>query len=145
MTFPGIAGRFRKTSNFDENYNCLCWALGRTDTFLTPAADIPPYSWPDGIPAEWSTSAIREIFVRAGYTEETDSIELEDGWEKVAFYVENVDTPTHFARQLPNGRWTSKLGMHIDVEHDDLNCLEGPRYGRLGLILKRRRQSQDRA
>lgn len=139
-TFPGIAGKFRKTSDFDGNYNCLCWALGRSDAFLFPAGNIPPYSWPPGIPEEWSIAAIREIFLREGYTEGTNSVALEAGWEKVAFYVENVDSPTHFSRQLPNGKWTSKLGSHIDVEHDDLNCLEGVRYGRRAIILKRRKQ-----
>ena len=135
--FPGIAGKFRKTSSNDANYNCLTWALGRSDIWLSPVVRIPPYSWPPGIPEEWSVAAIREIFVREGYTEETDSVELEDGWEKVAFFIENNGDPTHFSRQLPNGKWTSKLGGLIDIEHNNLKCLEGPHYGRQGLILKR--------
>jgi len=140
-TFPGIAGRFRKTSDYDEGYNCLAWALGRNDGWLYPAINIPPYTWPAGVPEDWSVAAIREIFARNGYTEETDSSDLEDEWEKVAFYIANNGEPLHFSRQLPNGKWTSKLGKQIDIEHDDLICLEGANYGTLGLILKRRKQS----
>jgi hypothetical protein len=49
------------------------------------------------------------------------------GEEKICLYAKN-GKPTHAARQLSNGRWTSKLGPDEDVEHD-LSDLEGRRYG----------------
>jgi hypothetical protein len=44
--------------------------------------------------------------------------------------------PKHAARQLANGRWTSKLGELEDIEHT-LNGLDGIWYGSVMLILKR--------
>ena len=44
--------------------------------------------------------------------------------------------PTHAARQLPNGKWTSKLGRWEDIEHD-LEGLTGEMYGSVQQILKR--------
>lgn len=55
--------------------------------------------------------------------------DVEDGIEKIALYglVEYVD---HAARQLANGRWTSKLGLeHDDIEHDTPECICGGVYG----------------
>lgn len=68
---------------------------------------------------------------------ETISLELDDGYEKVALYVDNAGIPTHMARQLPNGEWTSKLGQLEDISHNDLDALEGTQYGRLYCILAR--------
>jgi hypothetical protein len=58
------------------------------------------------------------------------------GLEKVALYADANGCPTHVARQLPNGRWTSKLGELEDIEHD-LPALEGDLYGSVTLVLKR--------
>jgi len=44
--------------------------------------------------------------------------------------------PTHAARQLENGRWTSKLGELEDIEHD-LHHLASGAYGAVVQILKR--------
>jgi hypothetical protein len=58
-----------------------------------------------------------------------------NGFDRVAFYAKD-DCVTHAARQLANGRWTSKLGCDIDVEHD-LPGLEGSVYGYVVQILRR--------
>jgi hypothetical protein len=63
--------------------------------------------------------------------------DLENGYEKVAIYTLN-GVPTHAARQLPNGNWTSKLGSEIDIEHNSLDCLNGTVYGKAEIIMKRR-------
>ena len=44
--------------------------------------------------------------------------------------------PKHAARQLPSGRWTSKLGFLEDIEHA-LHDLEGTEYGAVVLVMKR--------
>ena len=41
---------------------------------------------------------------------------LEQGIEKIAIYTLN-GKPTHAARQLPSGDWTSKLGKWVDIQH----------------------------
>jgi len=44
--------------------------------------------------------------------------------------------PTHVARQLPSGRWTSKMGFLEDIEHT-VDALRGFYYGAVTQILKR--------
>ncbi len=66
-----------------------------------------------------------------------ESEEYEDGFEKIAILVDPFTTkPTHAARQLTTGRWTSKLGHSFDIEHD-LRGGCGQIYGTVGAIMKR--------
>ena len=51
-------------------------------------------------------------------------------------FADDQGTPLHAARQLPNGRWTSKLGELEDIEHV-LHDLEGAAYGSVVLVMKR--------
>jgi hypothetical protein len=73
-----------------------------------------------------------------GY-EECATDELEPGFEKVVIYMDEDGFPTHAARQLENGNWTSKLGGWEDIEHTSLSCLEGTdlAYGTVAVILRR--------
>jgi hypothetical protein len=65
-----------------------------------------------------------------------ESEQVEPGFEKVALFADPQGSPTHAARQLPSGRWTSKLGAMEDIEHD-LHDLEGTAYGSVVLVMKR--------
>ena len=52
------------------------------------------------------------------------------------------DKPQRFARQLLNGRWTSKLGDFEDIEHAAPEELEGDgryEYGQIVAFLRRPR------
>lgn len=64
-----------------------------------------------------------ELFLAAGYELCGDG-SLEDRYEKIAIYAKDGE-PTHAARQLGDGRWTSKLGKYEDIEHDSLDALYG--------------------
>lgn len=76
-------------------------------------------------------------FSKYGY-QPCESDDLEAGYEKVAIYVDSTGTPTHMARQLGSGTWTSKLGKLEDIEHTTLEQLEGEKsYGSAYQILKR--------
>ena len=44
----------------------------------------------------------------------------------------------HAARQLSDGRWTSKLGELVDIEHPDLADVAGGIYGQPNLYMERR-------
>jgi hypothetical protein len=79
--------------------------------------------------------AFLAVFATLGFAV-CDDEELESGFEKVAMFVDADDVPTHAARQLPTGRWTSKLGEWEDIEHE-LHALEGDLYGALAMLLKR--------
>ncbi|WP_293105967.1 hypothetical protein [Moorena sp. SIOASIH] len=63
--------------------------------------------------------------------------DLEENYQKIAIYMLN-DQPTHVARQLLNGKWTSKLGQDEDIEHDTLEGLTGERYGQVAQVMKRK-------
>jgi hypothetical protein len=42
------------------------------------------------------------------------------------------------ARQLSTGKWTSKLGRDMDIEHDSPEVLNGPAYGEASIFMKKR-------
>jgi hypothetical protein len=63
--------------------------------------------------------------------------DAETGFEKVALYATSTFY-THAARQLPGGKWTSKLGRAEDIEHDSADDLAGGVYGSVVLFMKRK-------
>ena len=65
-----------------------------------------------------------------------DNADLEAGFEKIAIY-QLAGVPTHAARQLDDGSWTSKLGALEDVQHP-LDGLRVEDYGEPVRYLKRR-------
>ena len=79
--------------------------------------------------------AFRLAFVVHGYAV-CDQIDVEPGYEKIAIFADPDGCPTHAARQLSSGVWTSKLGRLEDIEHA-LHDLEGAEYGSVFLIMKR--------
>lgn len=89
-----------------------------------------------------------EAFGTLGY-EECEDGSFEAGYEKVALYArEKPDGslwPTHAARQLPNQRWTSKLGKLEDIIHDKPEVLSGPLYGEPVNYMRRRTHQSEAA
>ena len=92
--------------------------------------------WPEGARREWSLDAFVAAFATRGY-EPCESDGPQPGFEKVAIYVREDGRPTHMARQLPSGRWTSKLGESEDIEHTSVRGVEGELYGECKRILRR--------
>ena len=121
---------FDITSEFSEEYNCFAWALGDDSRWIDPTADYAQRT--ADVSNESSINSVVGLFRSAGY-ELCDDGSLEDGYEKVAIYVKDGE-PTHAARQLENGRWTSKLGKYEDIEHDSLEALNGDGYGEYGSV-----------
>ena len=111
-SFPNlIVDGYRVTSPDSLDYNCIAWAAG----------DETKWWWPDD-DAYWPTNdrgATIEVFVKAfatlGYAPAQGEM-LEGAYDRVALYT-NDGRVTHAARQLPSGRWTSKLGYDVDIEH----------------------------
>lgn len=93
------------------------------------------YYWPQGTPLEETLAAFVQAFATLGFIPCNDDT-LEPGFEKIAIYVNSQGKPTHAARQLHNGRWSSKLGREIDIEHS-LVGLTNSEYGSVAQILKR--------
>jgi len=131
--FPNLKDEaWQESSPVDASYNCIAFAAGRTDVFWWADPFAPPLDdyWPQGIPREETIEAFIELYRTFGYApcDLTDDGSLEPGYEKIALYAEGT-IPTHAAKQLPDGRWCSKLGLYEDIKHDNQACLNGPCYG----------------
>ena len=131
--FPGLScDEYEETSDWSARYNCIAWAAGSDGEWWWPA---PGYYWPRGVAREASLVATVAAFKTLGYVE-CSSGEVELGFEKIALYAVD-DRLSHAARQLPDGKWTSKLGKRIDITHNSLECLHGKSYGHVGCFMKR--------
>lgn len=134
--FPGLrTAPFRVTSSADHNYNCIAWAAHDARHWWWPVGDAPPIVWPPTAARELTLDAFAAAFRTLGYVGGADE-SLEPGWEKVALFADPAGAPTHAARQLTSGQWSSKLGQAEDIEHE-LRALEGEVYGTVALIVKR--------
>ena len=137
--FPRLHDGFEITSPSEPAYNCVAWAAGEIKRWWWPAE--PPFSyWPDGVLREESVTSFIEAFATLGY-EVTSDADLETGFERVAIFASSDGVPTHVARQLPNGTWTSKLGSMEDIAHVDVNSVSGTAYGDVVVFLRRHRSA----
>jgi hypothetical protein len=128
--FPRLANTaFEITSPIDENYNCIAWAAGSQELWWWPGR-----FWPKDTPSAETRLAFIKAFKTRGY-EVCDNGDLEIGYEKICLY-EKLGRPKHAARQLPDGRWTSKLGQSNDIIHE-LSGLEGNTYGHPAVFMRR--------
>jgi hypothetical protein len=98
---------WRMTSPESVDYNCIAWAAGEDDRFWWPDLLGIGY-WPPGAVRRETLDAFVEAYGTLGYAVCADGI-LEEGFEKVALFT-RAGKPTHAARQLRSGAWTSKLG-----------------------------------
>jgi len=132
--FPKLTNVEAKvTSPPDISYNCIAWAFKDNRRHWWPNQKTS--YWPLDASGKSVAQAFEEWFLLDGWAE-TESHELEEGYEKVALYVKDGQ-PTHAARQLDSGLWSSKLGSHVDLVHA-LEELEGPVYGELSKIYRKR-------
>jgi len=133
--FPNLkTGSYFITSPPTISYNCIAWAAGSTTKWWWPHPDS---YWPDGVPQEETVEAFVLAYATQGY-ERCNNALLEDGYEKIAIYA-NESGPQHAARQLDDGRWTSKLGEDEDITHVTLEALSSDLYGRPVCFLRRER------
>jgi hypothetical protein len=134
--FPNLArSQARLTSPFAPNYNCIAWAAGETSRWWWPSKG--GCYWPQDARADSSLEAFIEAFQTLGY-ETCEGADPEQDYEKVAIYTYQSQVK-HMARQLPNGRWTSKLGQAQDIEHelDDLTSNHSNGYGEVEQFMRR--------
>jgi hypothetical protein len=134
-------GEFEITSQRDSRYNCVAWAAGDVRRWWWPI-DSPFVFWPPKAKREESISSFIDAFGTLGY-EPSDSGSHEAGVEKVAIFASSEQVPTHVARQLADGSWTSKLGRLEDIAHIDVNGVGGTDYGEIVAFLRRRRATSD--
>lgn len=134
------------TSDKSIEYNCFAWAANETRWwgFDEQNQDF----WPDDVPKEETLEAYIQIYSQLGY-EVCDSGSPEEGYQKIAIYVEDDETPSHAARyNQKTGKWASKLGTFQDVEHElaERLIIKNPQiynnkkldYGRVAKFMRRR-------
>lgn len=135
FSFPSLKKTgFDITSPRTEEYNCIAWAVGDISKWWWPDK-LFQYYWPPNVPRNEFLESFIEAFENMGY-EICEKPDFEEGIEKISIYIRSDGTPTHAARQLKNGRWTSKLGGAEDIEHQ-IDSLDGPSYGSIAVIMQR--------
>jgi hypothetical protein len=135
---------WRKTSEESEDYNCIAYAGSDESRKWDPDESGGRY-WPESVPRTLDLSSFIRLYeVEKGFVKCDLNFDLENGFEKIAIYcnfnpqLKTLEV-THAARQLPSGKWTSKLGDLDDIEHNTLEALGGswPAYGTVKQIMKR--------
>jgi hypothetical protein len=136
--FPRLAqSSYRSTSPSDLRYNCVAWAAEDSQHWWQPG-----FYWP--VPAsrdDVGIDALEKTFQSLGYEPCLDE-SLEPGFEKVALYGFGFFY-THAARQLANGKWTSKLGKAEDIKHDCPDDVAGGLYGEVVQYMRRARPNAE--
>lgn len=126
--------QYSLTSPESPHYNCIAWAVGDTHRWWWP--DPRPFAfWPPSAPLEEELHAFIIAFETLGYVTCADG-DTVAGYEKVAIFADSQSKPKHAAKQLPNGKWSSKLGTHEDISHS-VYGLEGGNYGDVVQYLRR--------
>ena len=136
--FPRLNdSNYKRTSPESTQYNCFAWASGVDDRRWEP---ITRRYWPNGVTTrDVSFDALIQHFDSQGYEQCRDG-SLEKGFEKVALYAivrPNELIPTHAAKQLQNGWWTSKLGDWDDIIHSSPDDLISNGYGEPVMFMRR--------
>ena len=147
--FPGLnKGNHTVSSPAGDTYNCIAFVVGDKDNWWWP----PEYAdaimgrrfvfWPLKVKDDEPNYTI-DNFVAALATERFTPCEngiLEKGIEKIALFGD-ANRVRHAALQLTNrnGRWKSKMGDNVDIEHE-LRAVEGDIYGKLLIFLCRPRR-----
>lgn len=136
--FPRLAGvAYEITSPAAAEYNCLAWAAADDSRWWWPD-EFGMYYWPRESPRQSTVEAFVQAYRSMGF-EICQDAALEAGWEKIAIFAGQDGTPTHAARQLSTGAWTSKLGKLEDIVHPDPLDVGGNVYGGPVRFLRRPR------
>lgn len=137
--FPNLAASGWRLASESAPYNCVAYGLHDTQQWWEYGPiPVRGYYWPPGVRQDNSIESWIQVYEIHGYRR-CDNTDLEQGIEKVAFYVKDGE-PQHVARQLESGVWISKLGPDEDIEHNTLEGLVGETYGKVEIIMKRLRK-----
>jgi hypothetical protein len=124
---------YSRTSPPTVQYNCIAWALKDDEKWWEPD-QLGWFYWPEACERSYHLRSFLKMLSINGYIK-CDDPTHEAGFEKLAIYTDGNQFK-HIARQLADGKWTSKLGQADDISHS-LNGLIGQGYGRPTIYLKR--------
>ncbi len=127
---------FTVTSPATPDYNCIAWAADISHVKWWPVQGVIGCEWPDEAPLETTLEAFLAAYGTKGYKRCRDG-KQEIGFDKIVLYI-NPDNgePTHAAKQLPDGSWTSKLGNGVDINHRTPEGLSGKAYGQVAAYMR---------
>jgi len=132
--FPALLTEgYKRTSLPTPAYNCIAHAAG-VDTHRWEPDSFGVLYWPPGVSRVSTLANWQAAFAMLGYTVCVNS-DVEPGQEKIAIYAVS-GKPTHVARQLPDGKWSSKCGDLDDISHA-LLAFENSSYGSPVLFMSR--------
>ena len=130
--FPRLTEQnHRVTSAATPDYNCIAWSAGDVEHWWQPGVHWPIAASDD----DYGIGILEQAFLALGFEDCNDST-LELGYVKGALYGSSLFY-THAARQLPDAKWTSKLGGAEDIEHDTPDDVAGGIYGEVVQFMKR--------
>jgi hypothetical protein len=137
--FPNLRrDDYRVTSDEDWIYNCIAHAADKSNAFWWPTKEeVEGVYWPKDVPREKTLEAFIAAYATEHYAP-CEGPEYEEGHEKVVIYTDAAGIPTHAAKLLAPGTWTSKLGEWEDIQHKSLEAVSGPDYGEPKAYLKRK-------
>lgn len=98
---------------------------------------VPGYYWPPGARLGRDADSLRSAFEAIGF-EVADSSLVEEGYEKVALYVDGSGEWQHAAKQTADGKWSSKIGDAHDIVHASEHCFSGSDYGNVCYYMRRK-------
>lgn len=125
------------TSDYDATHNCVAYAADdKSRKWDWSSLPLPGYYWPATASKGYGIESLKSAFEAIGY-EICGNGDVEDGFEKVALYVDEHGFWTHAAKQEPSGEWSSKLGNSEDIRHRTPHCFGGSIYGNVMHFMKR--------
>ncbi|MGH7134730.1 MAG: DUF7689 domain-containing protein [Pirellulales bacterium] len=126
---------YELTSPPAPQYNCVAWAADDTTNRWEDVGD--QWYWPPAaVIRDGTIASLIEAFQLLGY-EVCETSELESGYQKIALYGSD-NAWCHAAKQLPDGRWSSKCGFLDDITHVRLSDVYCEIYGEACCFMKRR-------
>ncbi len=135
LLFPNLASvGYVPKSEQTRVYNCIAWSAEDASR-VWQGGNVDGY-WPPGAVEGYGLESLLSAFAMLGYLICQDG-KYEDGCVKVALYSNRAGRWTHAARQLADGRWTSKIGGLEDIIHKTPFALTGSDYGDVIHYMKR--------
>jgi hypothetical protein len=131
--FPRLGEEFEVLAPASVTYNCIGWSVGNNSTWV----------WPTDSTRKAQLVDFDTLYRSYGfYRARGISFKRRPGYEKILLYAirreDGSIKPTHAARQMPDGSWSSKLGSLPLIRHLHPNDVSGPTYGQPFAIYIRR-------
>jgi len=126
--FPALGPDYEVVGPGTSSYNCIAWSLHDTHDWVWPGNTL---------------KAFDQLNTKHGFQKMPKmDFRVQPGVEKIVLYGKVVNgrtVPTHQARQMADGTWTSKLGKMAVIRHATPDSLDGPDYGHPVAVYSRKK------